>query len=86
MHKSYTSLLFKAVGAIWFKAVGAIRFKAVGAIQFKPIGVIFISFSVAHLAFRLHIRSFVSILLARQPFIAYVWVEPHLSLASHPGP
>ena len=43
------------------------------------------SVSLALYSYSFHVRPFVSILLARRLFIAYVWVEPHLSLASHPG-
>ena len=67
-----------------FEAVGAIRFEAVGAI-FNTFG---FSFSVLLVSYSyiFHTHSFVSILLAKRLFIAYAWVEQHLSLASHPGP
>ena len=46
------------------------------------------SFSVLLVSYSyiFHTHSFVSILLANRLFIAYAWVEPHLSLVSHPGP
>ena len=84
--------MFEAVGAIRFEAVGAIRFEAVGAIRFEAVGAIFntfgFSFSVLLVSYSyiFHTHSFVSILLAKRLFIAYAWVEQHLSLASHPGP
>ena len=67
-----------------FKAVGAIRFEAVRAI-FNTLG---FSFSVLLVSYSyiFHTHSFVSISLANWLFIAYAWVEPQLSLVSHPGP
>ena len=72
--------MFEAVGAIRFKAVGAIRFEAVGAI-FNTFG---FSFSVLLVSYSyiFHAHSFVSILLAKQLFIAYAWVEPPITCQS----
>ena len=66
-----------------FKAVGAFRFEAVG-VTFNMLG---FSFSVLLVSYSyiFHTYSFVSISLANQLFIAYAWVEPQLSLVSHPG-
>ncbi len=65
------------------EAVGASRFEAVGAI-FNTFGFSF-SVSLVSYSYIFHAHSFVSVLLAKRLFIAYAWVEPHLSLVSHPG-
>ena len=72
---NYTQFfLFKAVGAIQFNIVGAIQFKAVGAIRLRAHFVFGRSFSVSLVSYlySFHVRSFVSFLLDKQPFIAYV--------------
>ena len=68
--------MFEAVGAIWFEAIGAI---------FNMLG---FSFSVLLISYSylFHAHSFVSILLAKWLFIVYAWIEPYLSLVSHPSP